>query len=94
MRGKDLRQIDAGNIEMLPRQEMLDRYGMDPQGIAAAAREVIEAAVDARLAQLAQGPLHHLAAVLPTAFQLPGDLGVICSFGAGYSVGSVIVRRR
>ncbi|SOH94043.1 beta-ketodecanoyl-[acyl-carrier-protein] synthase [Monaibacterium marinum] len=23
----------------------------------------------------------------------PGDLGVICSFGAGYSVGSVIVRR-
>ena len=24
----------------------------------------------------------------------PGDLGVICSFGAGYSVGSVIVRRR
>ena len=22
-----------------------------------------------------------------------GDLGVICSFGAGYSVGSVIVRR-
>ena len=23
-----------------------------------------------------------------------GDLGVICSFGAGYSVGSVIVRRR
>ena len=25
---------------------------------------------------------------------VPGDLGVICSFGAGYSVGSVIVRRR
>jgi beta-ketodecanoyl-[acyl-carrier-protein] synthase len=24
----------------------------------------------------------------------PGDLGVICSFGAGYSVGSVVVRRR
>jgi beta-ketodecanoyl-[acyl-carrier-protein] synthase len=24
----------------------------------------------------------------------PGDIGVICSFGAGYSVGSVIVRRR
>ena len=24
----------------------------------------------------------------------PGDLGVICSFGAGYSIGSVIVRRR
>jgi len=24
----------------------------------------------------------------------PGDLGVICSFGAGYSVGSVIVRKR
>ena len=24
----------------------------------------------------------------------PGDLGVICSFGAGYSVGSVIVRQR
>ena len=24
----------------------------------------------------------------------PGDLGVICSFGAGYSVGSVIVRHR
>jgi beta-ketodecanoyl-[acyl-carrier-protein] synthase len=24
---------------------------------------------------------------------VPGDLGVICSFGAGYSVGSVIVRR-
>ena len=23
-----------------------------------------------------------------------GDVGVICSFGAGYSVGSVIVRRR
>ena len=23
-----------------------------------------------------------------------GDLGVICSFGAGYSVGSVILRRR
>ena len=23
----------------------------------------------------------------------PGDVGVICSFGAGYSVGSVIVRR-
>jgi beta-ketodecanoyl-[acyl-carrier-protein] synthase len=23
----------------------------------------------------------------------PGDLGVICSFGAGYSVGSVVVRR-
>ncbi len=23
----------------------------------------------------------------------PGDTGVICSFGAGYSVGSVIVRR-
>ena len=25
---------------------------------------------------------------------VPGDLGVICSFGAGYSIGSVIVRRR
>jgi len=24
----------------------------------------------------------------------PGDLGVVCSFGAGYSIGSVIVRRR
>ena len=24
----------------------------------------------------------------------PGDLGIICSFGAGYSVGSVIVERR
>ena len=24
----------------------------------------------------------------------PGDVGVICSFGAGYSVGSVIVERR
>jgi beta-ketodecanoyl-[acyl-carrier-protein] synthase len=24
----------------------------------------------------------------------PGDLGLICSFGAGYSVGSVIVERR
>ena len=24
----------------------------------------------------------------------PGDLGVICSFGAGYSIGSVIVRKR
>jgi beta-ketodecanoyl-[acyl-carrier-protein] synthase len=24
----------------------------------------------------------------------PGDLGVICSFGAGYSVGSVVVRKR
>ena len=24
---------------------------------------------------------------------VPGDLGVICSFGAGYSVGSVVVRR-
>ncbi|WP_336366622.1 beta-ketoacyl-ACP synthase III [Marinobacter sp. C2H3] len=24
----------------------------------------------------------------------PGDLGVICSFGAGYSIGSVVVRRR
>lgn len=24
----------------------------------------------------------------------PGDLGVICSFGAGYSIGSVIARRR
>ena len=24
----------------------------------------------------------------------PGDIGVLCSFGAGYSVGSVIVRRR
>ncbi|MEM9204369.1 MAG: 3-oxoacyl-[acyl-carrier-protein] synthase III C-terminal domain-containing protein, partial [Actinomycetota bacterium] len=23
----------------------------------------------------------------------PGDLGVICSFGAGYSVGNVLVRR-
>ena len=23
----------------------------------------------------------------------PGDLGVICSFGAGYSIGSVVVRR-
>jgi len=23
-----------------------------------------------------------------------GDLGVICSFGAGYSVGSVVVRKR
>lgn len=23
-----------------------------------------------------------------------GDIGVICSFGAGYSVGSVVVRRR
>ncbi len=23
----------------------------------------------------------------------PGDIGVICSFGAGYSVGSVIVKR-
>ena len=23
----------------------------------------------------------------------PGDLGVICSFGAGYSVGSVVVRK-
>jgi beta-ketodecanoyl-[acyl-carrier-protein] synthase len=23
-----------------------------------------------------------------------GDVGVICSFGAGYSVGSVVVRRR
>ncbi|MEL7544666.1 MAG: 3-oxoacyl-[acyl-carrier-protein] synthase III C-terminal domain-containing protein, partial [Pseudomonadota bacterium] len=23
----------------------------------------------------------------------PGSLGVICSFGAGYSVGSVLVRR-
>ena len=24
----------------------------------------------------------------------PGDVGVICSFGAGYSIGSVIVRRK
>jgi beta-ketodecanoyl-[acyl-carrier-protein] synthase len=24
----------------------------------------------------------------------PGDTGVICSFGAGYSVGSLVVRRR
>jgi beta-ketodecanoyl-[acyl-carrier-protein] synthase len=24
---------------------------------------------------------------------MPGEVGVICSFGAGYSVGSVIVRR-
>ena len=24
----------------------------------------------------------------------PGDVGVLCSFGAGYSVGSVVVRRR
>jgi beta-ketodecanoyl-[acyl-carrier-protein] synthase len=24
----------------------------------------------------------------------PGDLGVICSFGAGYSIGSVVVRRK
>jgi beta-ketodecanoyl-[acyl-carrier-protein] synthase len=24
----------------------------------------------------------------------PGDIGVVCSFGAGYSIGSVIVRRR
>jgi beta-ketodecanoyl-[acyl-carrier-protein] synthase len=24
----------------------------------------------------------------------PGDLGVICSFGAGYSVGSVVIRKR
>ncbi|MDP2006881.1 MAG: beta-ketoacyl-ACP synthase III [Rubrivivax sp.] len=24
----------------------------------------------------------------------PGDLGVICSFGAGYSIGSVVLRRR
>lgn len=24
----------------------------------------------------------------------PGDLGVICSFGAGYSIGSVAVRKR
>jgi len=24
----------------------------------------------------------------------PGDLGVICSFGAGYSIGSVVVRKR
>jgi beta-ketodecanoyl-[acyl-carrier-protein] synthase len=24
---------------------------------------------------------------------VPGDLGVICSFGAGYSVGSVLVKR-
>ncbi len=31
---------------------------------------------------------HHHSADL-----VPGDLGVICSFGAGYSVGSVIVRR-
>ena len=23
-----------------------------------------------------------------------GDLGVICSFGAGYSIGSVVVRHR
>lgn len=23
-----------------------------------------------------------------------GDVGVLCSFGAGYSVGSVVVRRR
>ena len=23
-----------------------------------------------------------------------GDIGVICSFGAGYSVGSVVVRKR
>ena len=23
----------------------------------------------------------------------PGDLGVICSFGAGYSIGSVIVKK-
>jgi beta-ketodecanoyl-[acyl-carrier-protein] synthase len=23
----------------------------------------------------------------------PGELGVICSFGAGYSIGSVVVRR-
>ncbi|MEP6189469.1 MAG: 3-oxoacyl-[acyl-carrier-protein] synthase III C-terminal domain-containing protein, partial [Marinobacter sp.] len=23
-----------------------------------------------------------------------GDIGVICSFGAGYSIGSVVVRRR
>jgi beta-ketodecanoyl-[acyl-carrier-protein] synthase len=23
----------------------------------------------------------------------PGDLGVICSFGAGYSIGSVVVRK-
>jgi beta-ketodecanoyl-[acyl-carrier-protein] synthase len=23
----------------------------------------------------------------------PGDLGVICSFGAGYSIGSVVARR-
>ena len=25
---------------------------------------------------------------------VPGDVGVICSFGAGYSIGSVVVRRR
>ena len=24
---------------------------------------------------------------------VPGDVGVICSFGAGYSVGSVVLRR-
>ena len=24
----------------------------------------------------------------------PGDLGVLCSFGAGYSIGSVILQRR
>jgi len=24
----------------------------------------------------------------------PGDAGVICSFGAGYSIGSVVVRKR
>jgi beta-ketodecanoyl-[acyl-carrier-protein] synthase len=24
---------------------------------------------------------------------VPGDVGVICSFGAGYSVGSVVVKR-
>lgn len=24
---------------------------------------------------------------------VPGDIGVICSFGAGYSVGSVVVRK-
>ena len=23
----------------------------------------------------------------------PGDIGVVCSFGAGYSIGSVVVRR-
>ena len=37
-------------------------------------------------------PAHHRVPRAPCRPE-PGDLGLICSFGAGYSIGSVVVRR-